>query len=627
MQKRFALFFLIASFIFFSCEDGTNSDSSKNDENKSDTVGTYVTIKNKTGGTLEVFEDSTRYTLLGKIAAGEDGKFETSFSGGEQVFYLSYHVDIGLDVPFYDNSSYIVFTSDGDAEKSVSLPSSMDISSAYLVLENNSSDESCQIELMRGSANLIPSGKTSTLLDFGNSAVYEIKKSYFLNYSSFYIDCGDEEYPLPDAVSYFEKDVIYTMSFTGVSLELLAKTPFSTDAKNKIWSRKSYYVSSANKFVTHVFRSRYNRQNGSMVAGVLATNSVENAKIIFLDEYGNTVSDAEISVTDSDGKVAQSYLFYDLIETSAGDFVALIHVFFSDSASAIYLISWDSTLKTCNWLYQINQNLADYLFCVNTKGKIEEIDANTFAVCGSCNNAPFIERVYYDSAENTVTATNMMIESAEITGSESDSGAENIFTSMIYDGTDFILTGYANFDGDYTKSSPHTGFVLKISSDLEIYETLYQKEKCLFYGIDLDSDGNYYICGELADNGNALHGCFASSAMMQKGDEPLVFNGSATHTWFTQICVEENRVTFSGETSSDTSGSDSVALILSVNKSGGEMWKSEFSDYSTVYSCMENAIGSFFVELYDSVTQKSKIVSTDLLGNDTGMEYEVFGNE
>ncbi len=578
-----------------------------------------------------------RHTLLGDIAAGESESF--SFSGEEKVFYLTYHVDIGLDVPVYDNSSYIIFTSDGTAEKSVSLPTSMDVNPAYLVLENNSSDETCQIELMRGSANLIPNGKTSTLLDAGNSVVYEISKSYFLNYSSFYVDCGGESYTLPSAVSYFEKGVIYTVSFTGSSAELVAKTPFSTDVKNKIWSRKSYYTSSARKFVTHVLRSRYNAEDGSIIAGVLEIPSSsagmtysETAKIIFLDEYGSTASEVEISLSDSDGNAVQSYLFYDLTETSAGDFVALVRVTFEEvstgsTSSNIYLISWDSTLKTGNLLYQVDSDGADYLFCVNTKGKIAELDANTFALCGCRENQPFVEKLQYNSATNKVTATSKVIEPVEITGTESDDGAENIFTSMVYDGTDFILTGYTNFDGDYTKSSPHTGFVLKVASDLETYETLYQKEKCLFYGIDLDSDGNYYACGELADNGNALHGCFVSSAMIQADDDPLTFEGSKKHTWFTQICAEENRVTFSGQTSRDTSGTYGAALVFAVNKSGAQMWKNEFSDYSAVYSCMENGIGSFLLELYDSDTQKTKVVSTDLLGNDTGTEYEAFGNE
>ncbi len=472
MQKRFALIFLTASFLFFSCSTDIKPASSENSEDKDSSPKNYVTIKNTTGGTLDVFDDSLRHTLLGDIAAGESESF--SFSGEEKVFYLTYHVDIGLDVPFYDNSSYIIFTSDGTAEKSVSLPTSMDVNPAYLVLENNSSDETCQIELMRGSANLIPNGKTSTLLDAGDSAVYEISKSYFLNYSSFYVDCGGESYTLPSAVSYFEKGVIYTVSFTGSSAELVAKTPFSTDVKNKIWSRKSYYASSARKFVTHVLRSRYNAEDGTIIAGVLEIPSSsagmtysETAKIIFLDEYGSTASEVEISLSDSDGNAVQSYLFYDLTETSAGDFVALIQARFSDSTSAIYLVSWDSTLKTCNWLYKINQDSSDYLFCVNTKGTIAELDANTFALCGCRENQPFVEKVLYDSAENTVTATTLTIEASKITGTESDSGAENIFTSMIYDGTEYKIGESAVVCGSasYTiTAKTDTGFTCSLGT-------------------------------------------------------------------------------------------------------------------------------------------------------------------
>lgn len=60
MQKRFALIFLTASFLFFSCSTDIKPASSENSEDKDSSPKNYVTIKNTTGGTLDVFDDSLR---------------------------------------------------------------------------------------------------------------------------------------------------------------------------------------------------------------------------------------------------------------------------------------------------------------------------------------------------------------------------------------------------------------------------------------------------------------------------------------------------------------------------------------------------------------------------------------
>lgn len=617
MKRIFIIFFVLFSALLFSCSLGA-------DDGGGTTQDGYVTLTNETPQNLEVYDDSLRNTLLATIPAGKSERIRANLAvGAEKVFYLIYHVDIGLDVPFYDGRSYIIFTSDGASAKSVSYPPSMDASSAYIALENNASDSGSQIELMRGSGPLLPSGKSSTLIEAGEHAIYEIKNpaSTNLNYSSFKISVlGGGEMPLPTAISYFESGAIYTVSCNGSAASLLSKTAFDMSAKSKIWSRKSYGAAlSSTRFITHVLRTRHDRANGSMAAGVLRSAGGETAKIILIDECGRTTSEGEIAIADSDKNAAQTYLFYDLMETSAGNFVALIQAKFSGDKSGIYFVCWDSSLKTCEWLYQVDQDAAKYLFTVNTKGKIAEIGRDTFALCGSRDNKPFIETLSYNAAGNTVTAKYFSADSAG-----SAANAENIFTSMIYDGSSFIVTGYTNFDGTYSPAR-HSGIVYKIDFNLTSAQKIYEKEKCLFYGIDLDSDGAYYICGEAADNGNALHGCLTSSRMIADGEAPRTFNGSKTHTLFTQLCVEENRITFSGATSADRSGSGGTALVMAVNKGGEEMWRSEFAGYGAVYSCMANGIGSFLIELYNADTRESKIVSTDLLGNDTGAELGAFG--
>lgn len=627
------------SVFIFSCSTGNNENRNNNSDNQNDNEKSesYITLTNSTASILEVYDDSLRNTLLAKIASGESENLSVDFSNNsEKIFYLTYHINVGLDVPFYDNSSYVIFTSDGTTEKSVSYPSSMNVKSAYIVLENNSSDSTSEIELYRGSSPLYPNGKSSTLVSTGKSAVYELKNAVLtnLNYSSFKIsDLNGTETELPTAISYFESGVIYTISYNENSTSLLSKTAFNLDTKNKIWSRESYGSPlSSSQFITHVLRTRYDSSNGSIVAGVLnsaASNINQRAKIILIDEYGNIALEETVSISNSEGSEARNYLFYDLAETSTGDFVALVKVEFFDKTRGTYFIVWDSSLKTCKWSYKIDQDDSAYLFAVNTKGKIVELGTDSFTICGSRDNVPFLEKITYNFADNTVTAMGVSTGSTTTTTETSPPTTtenENIFTSMVFDGTSFILTGYTNFDGEYSSSNQHYGIVYKVSSDLQTSEQIYSKANCLFYGIDLDDEKNYYICGELADNGNALHGCFISSTMISSSDEIQTFDGSGTHSWFTQLCTENNRITFSGQTCADTSGSESSALLMAINKNGEEMWKNEFSDYDAVYSCMTNGIGSFLVELYDATTKQSKIVSTDLLGNDTGTLLGTFGN-
>lgn len=611
---------------------GTKDDNkdSEEKENPADSSKSYITLTNSTSSNLEVYDDSLRNTLLATVAPGESKKVEAGFGGGitEKVLYLTYHVDVGTDVPFYDNSSYAIFTSDGTKEKKVTYPEKMDIKDAYIILENSYGGTD-GIELMRGSSPLPPCGKSSTVLSKGESAVYKISDAKLtnLNYSSFKIaDLNGNKIPLPSAISYFEKSVIYTVSYNGKTGQLVSKTPFNAETKKKIWSRKSYGTSlSQEQFITHCLRSRHNAPDGSLICGVLnpvASSREQTAKIMLIDEYGKLAGENVIAISDEKLGAANTYLFYDILETSAGEFTALVQAGFSGGENKIYFLALNSSLETTKWIYQIDKDSADYLFSVNTKGKISEIDGNTFALCGSRNNVPFVEKISYSASDNTVTAKYI-----EVQGASSNYNSENIFTSMVYNGSDFILTGYENFDGEYSASNPHIGTVYKIDGNLEKAEKIYSKENCLFYGISADKkdSGKYYICGEAVDNGNALRGCFLSSDMIEKNKSPLLFRGSKEHAWFTQLCADENRITFNGETSADKSGSGGCALVMAMNTKGEEMWRNEFDGYSAVYSCMENGIGSFLLELFNEDTKQSKIVSTDLLGKDTGAELDTFG--
>ena len=64
--------------------------------------------------------------------------------------------------------------------------------------------------------------------------------------------------------------------------------------------------------------------------------------------------------------------------------------------------------------------------------------------------------------------------------------------------------------------------------------------------------------------------------------------------------------------------------MIATEFDGTKIWSNTFEDYTQVVSCMKNAIGSFLLHLTDENTNRSAIVSTDLLGRNSGKEISNF---
>lgn len=104
-------------------------------------------------------------------------------------------------------------------------------------------------------------------------------------------------------------------------------------------------------------------------------------------------------------------------------------------------------------------------------------------------------------------------------------------------------------------------------------------------------------------------------------DDLFIYNNKEkSHSWFNQICVEENRILLCGQISNDFSGESANAWVLAINDNGEELWNNLYDEkYNCVFSCMKNGIGSLLMELYNTNSGNAKIISSDLLCDDTGL--------
>ena len=102
-------------FTLTSCIINTGGKSNKQNKNNTDDNQTEeelssVVLQNDSIFTTKVFDDSLRENQVCVLRAGESKTISpNSISvNGESIFYITYYVDLGIEIPWYANESYIV---------------------------------------------------------------------------------------------------------------------------------------------------------------------------------------------------------------------------------------------------------------------------------------------------------------------------------------------------------------------------------------------------------------------------------------------------------------------------------------------------------------------------------------
>lgn len=103
MIKKYALLIFLVIFTLVSCNNGSvNSSNNSNSEKTDDIENNFISsviLKNDSDFTVAVFNDSLRENEIGSIKAGETLFVESVSENEEAVYYITYYVDVGIDIP------------------------------------------------------------------------------------------------------------------------------------------------------------------------------------------------------------------------------------------------------------------------------------------------------------------------------------------------------------------------------------------------------------------------------------------------------------------------------------------------------------------------------------------------
>lgn len=687
MKKNFFLVITVFVLLFYGCSFGQPQSDDKIDnkdkenvipkddvpENgKNDVVLSKVTVKNNSSYAVNVYTMSPTYQETPAFTIQANASYDANFPPSEttlgDVFYFEYLIKIGDSVfPFFNFDSStcyknLLIKKNTPATLIIDELQSCSTKSAYLLIENNSTAD---IYVQNGYSLVYPFGNKEYLIkhDGGNS-VYEISDDKtaitISNFGLVRIISGTTKYELP--ISSLERGNVYTLSFSGDNIHLKSVTPFDIDVKKQIWSRENSYKS----ITVDAMRPAADVKDGSFIAGSI-TGKINDKNyeagsfyVKQLDVYGNdkyfsaqaikksserTCYNEDGSVkTDANGNpVKKTYpvkksSVLDMIQTKDGNILLVIEILFTED------VLGDNTEHI---LYKFNPATGDPIFVYydaqfigenktlffreGVQNRIIESAPDVYALAGMVLDYDYgVISPYFAEIKVSVADKSASWKPLTYINPVSD-GLETAFTSIYFDGTDYIVCGFEGFNGEYN-GAIHKGVVYKIKSDFT-YEKLYEKDRYLFLCIDGTSSSKYYICGEeWADVGGRLYGCYLSADMISKNEMPRRYSSlsNKTYCWFNQLCAYSGKVILSGQSSESRDGlTGSEPMVVCFDTKGELQWENHnFSQYTTAFSCFSNAIGTYdlFLVGKDSKGEniKQKIVSADLLGNDTGVKNNLF---
>ena len=610
-MKKYIVFALIVLFLFVSCngnlsddyEDNkgqtaqNNNEATNSNESNSDNKN-IVILSNESAFKVKVYSDSFRNEEVCTLESRENKELKSTDT--ETVYYITYFVDVGMEVPWYDTNSFCVAKT--NETTSISTPLSMTTKNCYCVIENNSTES---IIFKRGSSELSPYDSTSSILSNNEKGVYEISYNNFGNFASFSLKTTTgKTIDFPSQITSFESGYIYTITIENNSLfsSIKSITPFNLDTQRQIWG---FDDSTFDTNYPIILRNANNVTDGSLIMGTLGNDS-KSIGINKIDKYKKAkLTTARITIQD---KMIKESRVLDFAQNTDGSIVILLENTTNKKIQA--LVCYDFSTKTQKWIYEFSGTM---LFRADSKNKIIVTPDGKIAIAGAVI-ADGKMRLYFAVKDSD----KMKFYTPQQTYTDYSSGVETAFTSVYYDGTDFYVCGYDNCDFKYS-TRKHRGIIYKFSSDLSSVEKIYERENVIFLSIDgIGSD--WYVCGEYCDSGNILKGCYLSSSLVNTNSEPIkyaTYSTKRSYCYFSQICCYENKIIVSGKASDDFTGNqNALPLIVAFDKNTDTMlWENtSFKNYSDLGSIIPNNINTYIVQLLSS--NDVHYVSADLLGNE-----------
>lgn len=655
MKRVFLVFCLFISFILTGCFIINNPEQNPESGETPSEQTTNVKIFNNSHFDIDLYSEPEREIgfYLGTVKKNESITIPAKENVAGSVYYVIFHIDIGIDLPWYNNDSYILASpvNNKTVEVKVSDPSKMNTVDAFIVLENNTNDS---VIFKRGaSVELLPeSNKKSSFVAPSEIAIYKISSANFLNLDSFSIKEDKKgEIPLESVIPSLTKEdegKIFTITLNENGASLKSITPFDINIRKKIWSFDNNDFS---KDYSIVMRPSYDKKS-TLIMGT-SMGDKTRVGIAHIDEYGNYTISFNDFAAFTDNKNLDYTEIVDFIEQDDGSIVMLINQVFEYSENYLILnynfqakkIGWSKVIKSATKVTDATDNSEYMLYFRNdTKNKLVQIEKDKFAFIGVYNhylyNAdnPVYDRYHYmicyvdgtkpQENNNRTIRTDAFNQIISSDYSDNANGIQRNLTSAYFDGSDLYICGYNNWDyTDY--STIHTGIIWKAAiSEVETgnfnfadKDVIYSHDNCLFFSIE-GSGANYVACGEYKDAGNLLKGCYVTSNMIKATHscEPVLYTvtvNEKTHCWFNQLCEYGNKIVLCGTADSKKDGSDKpLPFVVAFDYNGNKLWENlTYDSYKNALNILPNTIGTYTLQLGGS-SDNIHYVNADLLGNE-----------
>lgn len=638
MKKLFKSILLSSLILnFVSCVYGPDSNNPNNQNQTTDLQN--VTVVNQSKFDVNVFighspyyDEAANFSI--KKKSSDTVQIEPSGDVGHAV-YFEYLIDIGnAQFPYWKRGSYTSLNVIPGKSTTLYISELQECQSksAYFLIENNTNLE---IQLINGSMKIRPAATEQFLIPAkGGCGVYEAGDDScgisFGHYDKVKIISGEQEIPLPITTSQIEAGNIYTIVLTTdsssgkevTSASLKAVTPFDIDTQKKIWS----FDSNVFEFAP-VMRSAADPKDGMIVAGTLKKDH-KTIQLERVNVYGVFQNGVSMEINDKD---LEKVNVLDFVERSDGSIVLLILLSYSTESDAwteekLYIYNFETKQEILNLSFQ-KQGLSLVWTTQDAKNKLCLVDDNTIAIVGAANYYDYTdeENIYnrfhhFFGVLNISDLSNVTLKTYISSDFDDFASTETLrqFSSVYFDGTDYYVCGYENWDIRYNKLS-HKGVIYKFSSDLSTRELIYNADKTLFFSI-AGNKSNFYVCGEYADNGSILKGTFVSSKMIAAGSNPVLYTTDLPNCWFNQFCLYGNKIVLCGTSSESSNGEGKIApVVAAYSLDGTKLWdKTCYSGYTNASNIVPNSIGTFYLQLekLNNSGYSYHFVSTNLLGEE-----------
>ncbi len=599
---------------------------------------TAVTFRNNSAYDVNVYIGINPYYGTAAFTVGKGDAVSRNVIPSESVigdtFYIEYLIPIGEQIfPYWpmraDVGYKTMLLSETDAnELTIDSLTECPTNDSYILLENKTTSD-IYVNRKAGDAGfrVNPYGQPEIYnIPRNGSAVYEIseesqtlKPSQVQSLRIVRNVFNEQVLPKPLDNTAPEPGMIYTVTVTNESAVLKSVTPFDIDLQNQIWE-----IDCDPYIVNCICRSQSVDGGTVLFGSKMADGLFSNV----LDRYGKQHSACVIPMSGLRTKAADSRqcFVYDGLENEDGTIVLLADIVYDgDVTDDVYLLCYDPADKAFRWAYPLAECVGDAELLIrwSCQATVIRRSPNVYAVgCASvrdgrmhrffaefdCTNADNIHVRSYCSPDSTDVSDN----------------TETMFCSVYYDSVhgEYIAVGYDKFNPDYPIGQTHYGVIYRIYADASddlTADTVASYDNCLFFGIDGHQD-DYYICGEAMLTGKILQGCYLSSSMVAENVAPRTCPSVNTHCWYNQISLFDDKIICCGQSSADFSGTaDSVPIVTAFDLDDSIIWENtSFDGWTEADSCFPNGIGSYIIELYDAHSERSAIVSADLMGRNTG---------